>query len=847
MEALLSAARGDGTPIQLVIGPPGLGKSRLLQEVETVLAEQGISVWRADPPSLEASPYAPIGALLRGALDAPDPASARSLLEERLGQEGFDESEAGAIAEHAATVGWSDLLPTDEPDLVHRSLLICLSLFAPPRVVWILEDLHEAAPDLLALLGKESAFRRSGRTILASARPSFVERNPFSAESAAVRHLAPVPDSSLRELLESLLGHGTLPERVVEAVVEGAGGNPLFVEETVRSWILSGRVVSNKSGWLVANAGSLDPPASMDAAYLGQLDDLPAGARRLAQVSAVLGLTFPRAAIETLDASSGEFDLLLRWGFFEGPMATGEEGHWYRHRHALLRDAAYGSLTRLERSRLHTAYADWLAAGSRGDQRESVAIHLEAAYVQAPALSRSDEMASRAAAALENAAIGQAGSAPQRAADYYRRSIGLTPAAGWEARIRRTLGVAEAERRAGRLEASMEAFDDAGRQAQTANRSETLALAAVGYEDALFASRLQRSAHGLANRRLLDAALALLPDRLAGAKATVLAAKARALLYEEGADQSIPIAESALDMARVSEDRAAEAYAWLSLRLAHAQPHQLLQRRDQTQSLMAAAVESGDRERELEGVRHLVIDHLQLGAVDESKTAALRAEELIRALRLPLFFWYPAMWRSMFALMEGDFGRADELVEKFRLEGERWGYRDTKLVHAAQLVHLAIELGTPALAQEASVEAEEISGYRWWPIAAMLARACGDLDLTQHYVSRMAADNWRVIPGDLSAPYLLAVIADLAVALGDATLAGEIAARLEPWSGQAIVLGSGALCLGAVDSYLGRVRVVRGENHRAVALLEGAARLNEAMGASPALDRTRRDLAALGT
>ena len=102
-----------------------------------------------------------------------------------------------------------------------------------------------------------------------------------------------------------------------------------------------------------------------------------------------------------------------------------------------------------------------------------------------------------------------------------------------------------------------------------------------------------------------------------------------------------------------------------------------------------------------------------------------------------------------------------------------------------------------------------------------------------------------MIPSDLSAPYLLALIADLAVALGEGTLAGEIASRLEPWSGQAIVLGSGALCLGAVDGYLARVASLRGESDRAAMLLSSAISMNRSMGAGPALTRTLRDQEAL--
>ena len=82
--------------------------------------------------------------------------------------------------------------------------------------------------------------------------------------------------------------------------------------------------------------------------------------------------------------------------------------------------------------------------------------------------------------------------------------------------------------------------------------------------------------------------------------------------------------------------------------------------------------------------------------VRSSEASAVRhqAEVLIEELRLPVHLWYPTMWRAMDALRTGD-PSAEAFVEAFRVEGERWQYRDVRLVYAVQYLHLAVDTGHP--------------------------------------------------------------------------------------------------------------------------------------------------------
>lgn len=843
---LTEAIEGRGRPVQLVIGPPGLGKSRLLAELVQHCQAQGIACWRSDLAVDSRSPYGAIRSLLRHALPTQDAADARSRLRECLGEAGYQLDEVQVVLDHAISIGWTESLPRGEPELIHRSLLVALAALASQEVVWVFDDLHLAPPDLLALLRKERDIRTDGRTIVASARPTLLEANPFAADSANVVHLKALDGPGLDELIADFLSPAAIDLSAVEAARAAANGNPLFVEEVLRSWVLSGRLSLREGTWELVGSTVPEPPASLDAAYQGQLDDLPADARHLAEAASIVGRSFDRSALAALRAPVAALGSLMRMGLVV-PQPCGTRGdECYTFRHALLRDSAYRNVTRIERGRLHHEYARWLQGQTDMESREEIALHLEAAYTETPELARTDDMAAEAADALEDAASDLMQAAPLRSSELYRRAIQLTPGFEWQPRIRRQLRLGEAERRSGRLAQALEALAEAGQRAEQANWPDMLAEAAVRHEDALFASRLPRDSHGTANHALLTSAERLLHNVPTARRACVEAARARAEVYAGDLLTAVALAKSALNTATQADDPTAIAQANYALRLAHPHPGQLTDRIRYTEALVAAAQDASNRELELEGVRHLVVDHLQAGQRTDAEAAASRAEQLIDSLRFPLYLWYPSMWRGMFALLSGPPNEATHCVEAFREEGERWGYRDTSLVYAAQLAQLHVQLGTPDKALAASDEALRVAGSRWLPITGLLAQESGDADVGREVIAALAAVDWDTDAHNLATPSRLALGMDLAVWMNDSATAAGLAHHLLPWSGQVIVLGSGAVCLGAADAYLGRVALHAGDNNKAATLLRRAAGLNQSLDAEHALQRTLKDLPRTG-
>jgi adenylate cyclase len=165
-----------------------------------------------------------------------------------------------------------------------------------------------------------------------------------------------------------------------------SGGNPLYLEEIVRSMIGRGLLVRTDAGWQYADeAVSLELPPTIQGLLTARLDQLPLQARRVLQEAAVLGPRFDldllrkmTTAPETLDAT---LEALLEGGLIEEVSQRGEATRRFRFAHALLHEATYGNLLVSRRAELHASAAALLErhAGDpdpRMEDLESLAIHL---------------------------------------------------------------------------------------------------------------------------------------------------------------------------------------------------------------------------------------------------------------------------------------------------------------------------------------------------------------------------------------------------------------------------------------------------------------------------------------
>src|SRR5580704_11913230 len=352
------AARGEGQFIQIV-GEPGIGKSRLVEEFRATLGETPHTfVELSSSQLLQNTPLHPIAEWGRQRFGADDPADRRLAdLENTLRLIGLDTSEYAPLIAPLVDIP----LPEDgaaklAPEELRRRQLAALTTWFlagahSQPVALAFEDLHWADPtslDLMRTLAERGA--QAPMLILATARPEF--RPPWSLRSHhSVISLSPLDRADVALMVGELAARHALSQEVVEGVSERTGGVPLFVEEVTRLLLERGE------------AGGLQTiPVTLRQSLAARLDRL-GEAREVAQIGAVLGRNFTymllRAVGEiddpalqsALDRLAGA-DLLIAEG-------AGHEAN-YRFKHALIQDAAYDSLLKSRRQALHRRAAEIL-------------------------------------------------------------------------------------------------------------------------------------------------------------------------------------------------------------------------------------------------------------------------------------------------------------------------------------------------------------------------------------------------------------------------------------------------------------------------------------------------------
>ena len=837
--------------VVLLLAPPGVGKSRLVEEFCAGAAATGHPSWRVRLGDETDRGYGAVARLLRGAGSTlwPDGDVAGGTAA-ALRSGGYDAGHADVLAGHvAALVAGAPL--TGEPVDLYAAWTAALDAVPGPAPIWVVEDLHLAEPDLRAFLAAAvRSPRAGGRLVVLTARPTgSLDGADEAVPGVPVVNLEPLSPPATRQMVTALLG-SSLRRGAVEGIVAASGGNPLFVEELLRWWIESDVLRRAPDGsWVLTEDAGTAPPSTVHAIYQGQLDALHDRLREVVERGSVPGVTFPAPALPALGVAEPAAPLsdLTGAGLLAGPHPHQIGDDAYTYRHALLRDTAYGSLARLDRARLHVRFARWAEAS--GATPETVGDHLALAVELLPATAREVDahlpvaaVAAEAADRLERAAAAHLLPSPQRAAALLSRALSLPGGTAADA-LRRRLALGEAERRAGRLEQAMEVLAAAGTAAVDAGDVGALVTAALGYESALFASRLPRERWGSRSLELLRAAAAALPPEDRSTLSRVLAALGQALFYGGDTGPGAQTLEQAVRLAEAGGDDAALAAALLARRSAWAGPEHLPNRLADAPRIARAAEATGDLELQLEAARLHLVDVLKAEDLAAAGAAQARAEELVERLGRPLYFWYPPLWRAMRALAEGDLAAADGLVETFRAEGRRAHYGDVDKVWLA--LRLQLLLATGDVAPLLAPLREQAAEYPWrWSFALALVHArLGDRDPAAGHLADAVGDGYARVPRDLSRAYVLAHLAEVAAVLQDAEVARTVGGLLLPWAGQAIVLGSGAVYLGSGAHHLGLCLRTSGDLGGAVDMFRVAVAANERAGARGLATRSREELA----
>ncbi|HZT15848.1 MAG TPA: AAA family ATPase [Gaiellaceae bacterium] len=342
-----------------VLGPPGIGKSRLCREFAERVRSDGARVLRgrclpyAEQVGYQA--FARLASAAAGILESDPPAAARTKLSE-LVRRLLPAGDTDDLSRYLGLL--LGLAPDDEAQraqlLFYAARRFVESLGLEQPTVLVFEDIHWAQPSELALLEYLARHLRDAPVLLvAAARPELLDARPTWGAGLAAQTTIPLDPLRAEEAAE-LAGRlvrtqGAAPAELA-AIVETSGGNPLFLEELAASLAE------------VETSGGL--PVTVREAIAARIDALPAEAREALLGASVVGRTFWRDVLEATgeigDVDGALAELEARDLVRRDPASELAGDTQFTFRHILIRDVAYATVPRAVRRQRHAAVARYV-------------------------------------------------------------------------------------------------------------------------------------------------------------------------------------------------------------------------------------------------------------------------------------------------------------------------------------------------------------------------------------------------------------------------------------------------------------------------------------------------------
>jgi class 3 adenylate cyclase/tetratricopeptide (TPR) repeat protein len=813
--ALFDVVRAGRGRAAIVLGEPGIGKSRLVAELRSRnaglrwIAGQCLSYGRSLPYHLVAD----VVASMAGVEEDLDVAAVERLTS------GLDEAIRTETTGHLlhllglpTSPEVAERLADLDPTAVRRRHVDALvavleDMAADTSLVLLCEDLHwadAASVDVLEELAR--VVHRAPVMLLGTARPDresdgwrFVThaRSELGDALTEVRLDALSLDDS-RALVANLLEIESLPAHVRDLIIERTDGNPFFVEEVVRSLIDDGLITRQGERWVASgDLTRLDVPESIHGLLLGRIDRLGPDARRALRVASVVGRTFTADLLEAL--IDEPLDVPSAVGSLEAhglvTIATTRPGISYSFRHALVQEAAYSGLLKRERQSLHGRVADLLEEQHVDHPEEHAALlahHLDVAGEHERAVPYLLEAGGQALARYAN----------REATALFARAAELLADPSDPTSERRLV-----EARVGQVEAGR-TFVPAGDQLRL-------------MEEVL------PTAEGLRDERLLARAHAAVAD-----------------LYHYRGDLQSPQLERSMERAlelaerlgddtfvalplEVSGDRAAGAGRYREAIAHHRRAVEILERRER---LANPAIIAGG----------VAMSHAHLGEFDEADEWIARGGRLAEASGDPNAILDTDLFHGVIETERGNLEEAIEHTRRGLEQAQEIGNTDCALVGQFNLGDLHLRLGDVETAIPALEESSELAAFcnaggftalsQAW-LAAARSRSGGDLaaELRGFEDSLETARSYGMAPGEAEIHRHRATVLaaqpdpDWDAVVADFEAAIAIYERIDARPALARTLHDFGMALD-----------VAGRADEATAVLERAAALPEEMGLAPA-------------
>ncbi len=848
----LDAARAGRGSLTVLVGEPGIGKTRTLEEFCAHAAEAGSAVlWGRCYDGEWAAPFSPFAEMLL-----------------RVAAAGTDEdlrvslgADAGVLARIAPAL--RDRLPdiTEPPRIpieaeryrLLDSVAACLGRIAQQRpLVAVLDDLHWADGGTIAMLSHVA--RNAGAhpiVLIGTYRDVEVDAtHPLTAALAGLRRetnferiaIDGLPATAVGQLIDRI-SQQHAPPALTEAIARETDGNPFFIKEVLLHLVEEGKIVRSDGTWT----------STLSIAEMG----IPEGVRevngrRLSRVSETCGrmLTIASALTagfswEVISAISDAGDAALLDAVDEALAAqliVERERGRYDFTHALIRHTLYEELSTPRRVLLHRQIGEALERLYASDIEPHLAELAHHFCRSAPGgdVAKSIDYATRAGARAVQALAFEEGAAQYELA-IQALELMEKPDRRWRYDLLSALG--RAYDRASVPEKATATTEQALGLAEGFGDPHLQAEAAVAYFEAVRRGPVANTGVAIP---AVERALAVLGSEESALTARLLARLSGYTIprFEtKTPEERLAFAQRAKTIAERSGDRTALLDVLTFLSYALKGPANTAKRLALTDELLPIAEELGDRAAKVQAWYWRLVDLAKLGEMDQVRREVSIYCDLAEDTREPMWSAERPFWSATLADMEGRYAEAEQHAFqyiRFATPHPSWqGALTTQLYDIRRAQGRLSELESALHQFEGTFDQlEDVA-------VAYLYLEEGRLDDARSRFERVAAHDFADVGADQSTLSILAWSAELARRLCDPRRAALLYEDLLPYADRQIVGVYGATCLGSAAYALGELAAAMGRWDDAERHFDHALAFNERIGAWPWLARTRHEYASM--
>jgi class 3 adenylate cyclase/DNA polymerase III delta prime subunit len=833
-----AALSGQGR-ILLLVGEPGIGKTRTSEELATYASLRGAQVlWGRCYEGEGAPTYWPWVQLVRSYVRERDPAA---LLSEMGGGASVIADVVSEVRERLPGLQPAAPLAAEEARFrLFDSLTNFFKNAAREKpLVLILDDLHWAdKPSLLLMqfLARELA----GTRILVIGTYRDVElgrRHPLAETLADLAHLQLSSRVLLRGLEQAdvsrfieLSAGKSAGESLVSAVYRETEGNPFFVNEVVRLLASEGRLDDPKT----SGTWSVEIPQGIREAVGRRLNQLSEECNDVLSVASVIGREFDVSLLEPVAGLDGDrlgevLDEALGARVIQE--MTDSPGR-YRFSHALVRETLQDELNTTRRVRLHRKIGEVLEAlhADREDsQLAALAYHFaEGAHAGGDA-AKAVEYATRAGHRATQLM------AHEDAIPHYERALQMLELQGVaddQQHCDLLIALGWAQHYGGDVEQALAVLERAIPIARRLGDARRFALVAASVGFAEFARNLGEPHPGAV--ALLEEALDKLGDDDCVHRVQVLTQLGHQMILGDTADRGSAYLEEALDVARRVGDAGHLLEACFAMVFALWRPEDLERRGAVADELLALAEASGETDKTILARNQRFNHFFVLGEMEACRREQAAAEELVaRSQNARAIYWYHLHCASL-KLVAGELEEGERLAGFALAYGTRVWADVALQMYGAELAFIRFFQGR--LEELAAVLDQGMAQHpqpAWRAAAAWAHAELGHTQIAREQLDFFLADDFEAMPADGNWPTGISLLGQAAHRLGATDAAPRLYELLLPYAELQVMAGAAASSRGPGHYGLGLLAWTLGRTDDAIAHLDRALELSAAWGLRP--------------